>query len=181
MTEPVTPGGQQAQEPAARASTLFGPRGKAVFIMVVITGALIYFGYLAFRGATVDYHTVQAAVSLAPTDADRLVGVKGKLVPGTFARSPDGLVANFRMADEGGSEVLPVRYSGEIAQVFFNEHSEIILQGGMGSDRVFTAQQLTIRCPSKYLTEAEKAELEAQQGEKPLPPPYQPDYFQQGA
>jgi cytochrome c-type biogenesis protein CcmE len=152
-----------------------------VFVVAVVAGALVYFAYLAFQGAAVDYHTVHAAVALAPTEADRLVGVKGKLVPGTYARSPDGLVAKFEIADEDGAEKLPVRYTGDVSQVFFNEHSEIILQGGMGTDRVFTAQQLTVRCPSKYLTEAEKAELEAQNGDQPAPPPYQPDYFQRGA
>jgi cytochrome c-type biogenesis protein CcmE len=151
--------------------------------VVVVACALAYFVFLAFRGATVNYHSVAEALVLEATAPDRMIGVKGKLVGGSYARSPDGLVASFRLRDEDGaaSDTLPVRYGGEIGQVFFNEHSEIILQGTKRADGVFAAEALTVRCPSKYLTEQEKAELEAQGGGNPVPPPYQPDLFKQGA
>jgi cytochrome c-type biogenesis protein CcmE len=155
--------------PLARPSTLFTLKTKAAFALVIVAGALIYFGYVAFQGATVAYHSVAQASALGPTPQDRAIGVKGKLVQGSYVRSPDGLVANFRLRDEDGPVQIPVRYSGEIGQVFFNEHSEIILQGALGNDRTFTAELLTVRCPSKYLTEAERAELDAQKRAEPRP------------
>ncbi len=181
MTTPDKPTVPEvAPAPVARPSTLFTPKTRALFVLVVVAGALAYFAFIAFRGATVNYHTVAQALALSPTAADRQIGLKGKLVKGSFARSASGLVANFRVRDEDGSDTLNVRYSGEVGQVFFNEHSEIILQGAIGADHVFAAEQLTVRCPSKYLTEQEKAELEAQNGGLPVPPPYQPDYFKTG-
>lgn len=72
-------------------------------------------------------------------------------------------------------------YKGEIGQVFFNDHSEIILQGQKLVDGSFNAENLTVRCPSKYLTEAEQAEIDAQNAGDPSAPPYQPDYFDREA
>ncbi len=163
--QPRDPQGQPEDDtpaPLARPATLFSPKIRAIFILVVITGALSYFGYVAFTSATVSYHSVSSALSLGQTAEGRHVGVKGKLVNGSYARTPDGLVANFRVRDEDGPAQLPVRYAGDVGQVFFNEHSELILQGSIGIDGVMAVENLTVRCPSKYLTETERAELEAE-------------------
>ena len=72
---------------------------------------------------------------------------------------------------------MPVTYAGDIGQVFFNEHSEIIVEGQVQSSGTFRADTLTVKCPSKYLTEQERAEVAEQNGDQPAAPPYQPDYF----
>ena len=166
---------------AARPATLFSPRVKLGIVFVMIAAGLVYFAFTAFSSATVNYSTVAGVTAAGPTPEDRLVGVIGKLVQDSYVRSADGVTANFSLVDEGGTSQMQVQYVGEIGQVFFNDHSEIILQGRMGTDQVFEAETLTVRCPSKYLTEQERAEIEAQDNGEPLPPPYQPDYFQRDA
>jgi cytochrome c-type biogenesis protein CcmE len=161
----------------ARTSTLMSPRAKLGFAFVLVAGALAYFAFTAFQGATVSYLSVAQALADSPTAADRQVGVSGKLVQDSYVRGADGLTAYFAIKDEDGSDVLQITYKGEIGQVFFNDHSEIILQGQKLVDGSFNAENLTVRCPSKYLTEAEQAEIEAQDNGNPNPPPYQPDYF----
>lgn len=165
----------------ARTSTLMSPRAKLSFAFVLVAGALIYFAFIAFQGATVSYLSVAQAIADSPTAADRQVGVTGKLVPDSYVRDADGLTARFSIKDEDGTEVLEITYRGEIGQVFFNDHSEIILQGQKLVDGSFNADHLTVRCPSKYLTEAEQAEIEAQNDGNPAPPPYQQDYFDREA
>ena len=161
--------------PSSTPSTLLTTRYRIGFVLVLVVGALAYFGYTAFMNATVTFMSVDEVATMAPTPEDRSVGVSGKLVKDSYIRTPDGLVANFELQDETqGDHVLSVRYSGEIGQVFFNEHSEIILRGSVADDGVFDAAHLTVRCPSKYLSEQEKAEIEGQESE---PPPYQPDYL----
>ncbi len=167
--------------PSARTATLFSPRIKIGIVFVLIAAGLVYFGVTAFDSATVRFNKVADIANAAPTPEDRMVGVIGKLVEDSYVRSADGVTANFALVDEGGSTQMDVVYAGEIGQVFFNDHSEIILQGRMGSDKVFEAETLTVRCPSKYLTEQERAEIEAQDAGLPLPPPYQPDYFRDNA
>ncbi len=165
----------------ARTSTLMGPRAKLAFAFVLVASALAYFAFTAFQGATVDYLSVAQASVSSPTAVDRQVGVIGKLVQDSYVRDADGLTAHFSIKDEDGLEVLDITYTGEIGQVFFNDHSEIILQGQKLADGSFNADNLTVRCPSKYLTEAEQAEIEAQNNGDPSAPPYQPDYFDKGA
>ena len=166
---------------AARPATLFSPRVKIGVVFALVAVALAYFAFTAFDSATVEFATVNDVASAGPTPTDETVGVIGKLVENSYVRSPDGTSANFALVDEGGSTHMQVMYEGEIGQVFFNDHSEIILQGQMGTDQVFVAEHLTVRCPSKYLTEQERAEIEAQDNGGPLPPPYQPDYFADNA
>ncbi len=161
----------------AHTSTLMGPRAKLGFAFVLVAAALAYFAFTAFEGATVDYLSVAQVVEQAPTSLDRQLGVTGKLVQDSYVRDADGLTARFSLKDEDGFEELHVTYAGEIGQVFFNDHSEIILQGQKLSDGSFNADNLTVRCPSKYLTEAEQAELDG----NPESPPYQPDYFDKEA
>ena len=165
----------------ARTSTLMSPRAKLGVACVLVAGALIYFAFTAFQGATVSYLSVAQALADSPTVIDRQVGVIGKLVQDSYVRDADGLTARFSIKDEDGTEELEITYKGEIGQVFFNDHSEIILQGQKLVDGSFTADNLTVRCPSKYLTEAEQAEIEAQNNGNPEVPPYQPDYFDQEA
>jgi len=166
---------------SARTSTLMGPRAKLAFAFVLVAAALAYFAFTAFEGATVDYLSVAQVSDVAPTAADRQVGVTGKLVQDSYVRDADGLTARFAIKDEDGVEEIKVTYKGEIGQVFFNDHSEIILQGQKLADGSFNADHLTVRCPSKYLTESEQAEIDAQNAGNPSAPPYQPDYFDQEA
>ena len=171
-------GSSNPPAPLARSSTLFSPRVKMGVVFLLIAAGLTYFAWSAFGSAQVTYASVAQVATAGPTEPDRSVGVIGKLVSNSYVRSADGITANFRLIDEGGSEEMQVKYRGEIGQVFFNDHSEIILQGRMGADGIFVADTLTVRCPSKYLTEQERAELEAQENGLPLPSPYeQPDYY----
>ncbi len=165
----------------AHPTTLMRPRAKMTFAFALASLALAYFAFTAFQGATVNYLSVAQASSESPTASDRQVGVTGKLVKDSYVRDADGLTARFSIKDEHGSEKLAVTYTGEIGQVFFNDHSEIIVQGKKLIDGSFEADNLTVRCPSKYLTEAEKAELDAQDNGDPSAPPYQLDYFDQEA
>lgn len=161
----------------ARSATLFNPRVKIGIVFTLVAAGLVYFAVTAFGSATVNYNKVQDIVTAEPTADDRMVGVIGKLVKDSYIRSADGTTANFSLIDDGGSTTMQVMYEGEIGQVFFNDHSEIILQGRLGEDRIFSAESLTVRCPSKYLTEQERAEIEAQENGEPTSPPYQQDYF----
>ncbi len=157
----------------ARSTALLSGRARIIALMVLIVAGIAYFATIAFQEATIEYMLVDDVVETSYQEQDSNIGVLGKLVPGSYIRSPDGITANFKLRDEHGSRVLPVVYDGEVGQVFFNDHSEIIINGTLESDGVFHAEALSVRCPSKYLTEQEQLELEGE----PQPPPYQPDYF----
>ena len=140
----------------AKSTVLLSGKAKVVAVALVFLAGIGYLAVYAFNEATTQYLEVdEVATSLGDGGqaADEgQVGIIGKLVAGSYVKSPDGVTANFRVRDEGGAEELPVVYAGEIGEVFFNEHSELIMTGVVEPDGVFHAEQMTVRCPSKYLT-----------------------------
>ena len=162
-----------ATDAGAKSTVLMSGKAKIAIVGLLFLIGISYLAWIAFSEATVKYLSVNEAIEIDTFDNAQSIGVVGKLVPGSYIKSPDGVTANFRLKDENGSSQLPVVYAGEVGQVFFNDHSEIILNGTMSSDGVLEAHLLTVRCPSKYLTEQEQMEIEGEIE----PPPYQPDYL----
>ena len=42
-------------------------------------------------------------------------------------------------------------HDGVVPDLFFNEHSELILEGTYTPDGVFESENIIVRCPSKYV------------------------------
>ena len=42
-------------------------------------------------------------------------------------------------------------HDGVVPDLFFNEHSEIILEGSYPAKGVFESQTVIVKCPSKYI------------------------------
>ena len=158
---------------AGKSTALLSGKARVVALVALVVAGLAYFAIYTFNEATVEYMRIDDVAELSASEDSSTIGVLGKLVPDSYIKSADGITASFRLRDEDGVKELPVVYSGEIGQVFFNNHSEIILNGSLGGDGVFHAEMLSVRCPSKYLTEQERMELEGGLD----PPPYQPDYL----
>ena len=124
-------------------------RIKLLIAFVVLIGALGYFAFQAFEGATVYYYTVGEMKEIGFTPENRMVRVSGKLVPDSFHRADGSTLANFHLTD--GSESLSAAHNGVIPDLFFNDHSEIILEGRYHSDGVFQSENVIVKCPSKYV------------------------------
>lgn len=137
-------------QPAVESGGFLAHRGKLLVGLVVLAAALGYFAFTAFQGATVYYYTVSELTSLGPTPEGKMVRVSGKLVPASFAREGDSTLAHFELTD--GSQMLPAIHNGVLPDLFFNEHSEIILEGRYTPGGVFQSQNVIVKCPSKYIT-----------------------------
>ncbi|MCH8184942.1 MAG: cytochrome c maturation protein CcmE [Chloroflexi bacterium] len=124
-------------------------RGKFLIGMVVLIGAMGYFAFMAFQSATVYYYTVSEMSEVGPTPDGRLVRVSGKLIPDSFTRGDGTTVASFSLTD--GTQVLQATHDGVIPELFFNEHSDIILEGSHTPGGVFQSQNVIVKCPSKYV------------------------------
>ncbi len=132
---------------------------RKLYIALAVLGlALGYFSYIAFQGAAVFYVTVDELVS-GTVMGDDTIRVNGTLVPDSFQRDAQGTVAHFDIA--GGGQVLPAVYDGVLPELFFNEHSEIVLEGSYDSEGPFYTDLVIVKCPSKYeaLAQEEQAEV----------------------
>ena len=127
-------------------------KGKLLIGLIVLIGALGYLGFIAFQSATVYYYTVGEINDMGPTPQGKLVRVSGKLTPDSFFREEGSTVANFALND--GTASLRAVHNGVLPDLFFNEHSEIILEGSY-SNGTFESQHVIVKCPSKYIAEGD--------------------------
>ncbi|MDA0771208.1 MAG: cytochrome c maturation protein CcmE [Chloroflexi bacterium] len=136
----------------------FAGKGKLIAGALVLLVALGYFGFMAFQSASVYYYTVSELHDVGPTPENKLVRVNGKLIEPSFIRADGSTLANFEITD--GAKSMHATYDGVLPDLFFNDHSEIILEGTFGPDGVFTGQNVIVKCPSKYVEQEESGETQ---------------------
>ncbi|MDA0988078.1 MAG: cytochrome c maturation protein CcmE [Chloroflexi bacterium] len=134
-------------EPLEEKSVL-AHRGKLFIAVGVFVLALGYLGFTAFQGASAYYLTVGELVAKGDSAYDKNLRVNGKLIPVSFERDASGTLIHFSLTD--GLETIDAVYNGLVPDLFFNEHSEILLEGTYDSNALFDAQAIIVKCPSKY-------------------------------
>ena len=128
-------------------------KNRLVILLLVVGLALGYMVYAAFPGNALYFMSVSEFMDKEEAQDGRIVRVSGKLMDGSFHRPDNSTNTTFRLIDEGsplGADNLLASYVGILPDLFFNPHSEIILQGSYGPDQVFAADTILVKCPSKY-------------------------------
>lgn len=118
--------------------------GLALALLAVAIGI----GVTSFRKTVTPYISFREA-----RDASGLVQVNGVLADKKYVLEQDRQFLSFRLKDDHG-EVLPVEYKGVIPGNF--DQATSIVAIGHYSEGTFHAEQLLVKCPSKYQAEAEK-------------------------
>ncbi|MBI4282271.1 MAG: cytochrome c maturation protein CcmE [Chloroflexi bacterium] len=126
-------------------------RGKLLIGLGVFLVALGYLGFTAFQSASAYYLTVGELIAKGDAVYGKNLRVNGKLMPSSFEREPNGTIIHFSLTD--GVETVDATYNGLVPDLFFNENSQIMLEGTYGSNGVFDAQAIIVKCPSKYQAE----------------------------
>jgi len=85
--------------------------------------------------------------------ASGLVQVNGKLADKDYVLKPEEQFLRFNLRDEHG-DVMPVEYRGVIPGNF-DQAVSVVAIGRYAGDH-FEAQQLLVKCPSKYQAESER-------------------------
>jgi cytochrome c-type biogenesis protein CcmE len=134
-------------QPSTFSPTFRGQR-KLIIMVALLLVAFGYFGFTAFQSATAYYLTVDELMEQDSAADLGSIQVKGKLVADSFYREDGSIVAHFELT-EGGA-VLPATYEGVLPDLFFNDHSEIILAGEYDSSGIFLTDRVLVKCPTKY-------------------------------
>jgi cytochrome c-type biogenesis protein CcmE len=87
-------------------------------------------------------------------NASGLVQVNGKLADKDYILKPEEQFLRFNLRDEKG-DVMPVEYRGVIPGNF-DQAVSVVAIGRYAGDH-FEAQQLLVKCPSKYQAESERS------------------------
>ena len=134
-----------------------GLDGQGHWLRFFILGAVVVLAvghmvYAAFPGNALYFLTVSEFLSGEEYQDGRTLRVSAQLVEGSFQRQESSTLSHFQIIDKEGvsGERLDAAYVGVVPDLFFNPHSEIILQGKYGSDEMFQADIILVKCPSKY-------------------------------
>ena len=124
---------------------------KIIIISAVFALAFSYFAFMALTSATMYYYTVSELQTLDPSSNQDVIRVSGKLIPSSYNREVTSTISEFTITD--GTNLLKTQHDGILPDLFFNKHSEIILQGTLTKEKTFITNNVTVKCPSKYISE----------------------------
>jgi cytochrome c-type biogenesis protein CcmE len=119
-----------------------------VIVAVVLLAVAATVGVSSFKKTMTPYIGFTEARS-----ASGLVQVNGKLADKDYVLKPQEQFLRFNLKDEHG-DVMPVEYRGVIPGNF-DQAVSVVAIGKFEGDH-FEAEQLLVKCPSKYQAEAEK-------------------------
>lgn len=127
-------------------------RNRLIILGAVLALAVGYMVYAAFPGSALYFVTVSEFMGGEEYQDGRLIRVSGKLAPDSFHRQDNSTLARFQLVDQEGEGdySLDASYVGVMPDLFFNPHSEIILEGSYTPERVFETDSILVKCPSKY-------------------------------
>lgn len=134
-------------------------RTRLLILGGVIALAVAYMVYAAFPGNTLYFVTVSEFLGDPALQDGQTLRVAGALAPDTFRREDGATLSRFALGDKmadvpgiaAGSPQLAASYNGVLPDLFFNPHSEIILEGRYDAgDGVFAVDDVLVKCPSKY-------------------------------
>ena len=118
----------------------------AALVLLVLAGI---FGFGSFRKSMTPYISFAEA-----RQASGLGQVNGVLADKNYVLKRDEQYLEFKLKDDKG-EVMKVQYKGVIPGNF--DQATSIVAIGRYHDGTFAAEQLLVKCPSKYQAEADKA------------------------
>ena len=123
-------------------------KGAVIGLMIII-GALA-FSAVAFKNNLVN--VVPFSEAMKATDSD--VQVMDAPVAGTMAYDSTAHALTFKMREKATGQVLSILYKGPKPEDLDSAFSKAVAIGVTGtydpSQRVFVADKLLVKCPSKY-------------------------------
>ena len=125
-------------------------RSRLVIVLFLLSGAAVTVGLtLAALNENLNlfYPPDQIVAGEAPTGARIRAG--GMVMDGSVVRGDNGLDMRFMLTDYAGSEFV-VRYSGILPDLF-REGQGVLVQGELGADGIFQADQVLAKHDENYM------------------------------
>ena len=119
-----------------------------IIAAIVLLAAGIGLGVTSFRKSMTPYISFAEA-----RQASGMVQVNGTLADKNYVLKPQEQYLEFKLKDDHG-EVMTVEYRGTVPGNF-DQATSVVAIGHYDQGR-FRADQLLVKCPSKYQTQAEK-------------------------
>jgi cytochrome c-type biogenesis protein CcmE len=139
----------------------FGMKPKFLIGSAIIVGALLFLVVAGTLSSAQYYLSVEELYAKEPQMNDRQVRVTGAVVRDSIVYDSSQLHLTFSLADDHAakSKTLKVEYFGPKPDLMLDEATAIV-EGELGQDGVFRADDLLLKCPTKY----EDEQLQGSQG-----------------
>lgn len=158
-----------AQElPISSIPAHLGERAGHKYNVKFIAGGLLLLVFVLFLGYQMIqatrttgayFMTVNELRAAGPQIVDQQVRVNGNVVAGTENWNAQEVTLKFSITDEGGQS-LPVVFYGPRPDNFQRAASAIV-EGKLQPDGTFLAQNLLLKCPSRYEEEPQEVYVES--------------------
>jgi len=132
-------------------------KGKLKFIIaiLIIAGALSYLVFAGVKDTMVYYLTISELEAKVPSVYGERVRVSGNVVPGTIVKDMKGNL-EFQITD--GENIINVAYKGIVPDIF-KDDVEAVVEGQYSENKVFMADVLLAKCPTKYESDEQLYDL----------------------
>ena len=120
---------------------------KFIVGSVVILGALAFFVLSSFGSNVVYYVTLPELEAQRAQFVGQTIRVNGPLDQSSIQMDQKTLTLNFNLKDR--NVVLPVVYHGVVPDTLTTGES-VVAEGRLNTQGVFEADNLLVKCPSKY-------------------------------
>ena len=150
--------------------TDLGERVGRKYNVKFIAGGVLLLAFVIFLGVQIVqatrttgayFMTVNELKSRAATIQGQRVRVNGNVVQGTEQWNPQEMTLKFSIKDENGTELIPVVFHGPRPDNFQRAASAIV-EGELLPTGAFQAENLLLKCPSRYEEEPSEVYVKAQ-------------------
>ena len=129
----------------------------------VVVGLIVYLVVSSIQSAGAYYREVGELLAQQSALAGKSVRVSGNIVTESIAYDAPTLDLQFEIADPADpSKLLPIHFHGVKPDQMEREGSSAIVEGVLGKSGVVEANNLLLKCPSRY-EEYEEIQVEAVQ------------------
>jgi len=157
------------EKPAAASAPVIGKsndRWKFIIGAVLLLGAVVYLLISGTMGGAQYFMTVDELLNNADY-VGKTVRISGAVDGATIAYDGNNLILDFTIVNiptdttdlaqtlhnavnDTRASRIPVHIEGEVKPDLLQHEAQAILTGQMGSDGVFYASELLLKCPSRY-------------------------------
>lgn len=113
---------------------------------IAIAGAVIYL-VTANTSTSAEYYMTIGQIRACSSCSARSIRVAGVVAANTVVKDPQAQIVRFTISDN--TQTMPVVYGGVVPDIF-RAGIQVVVEGKLGADGVFHAQNLLAKCPSKF-------------------------------
>ncbi len=129
------------------ASVKSGGKGKFLIGGLLILGAIAYVTFSSFQANAIYYLTLKEFEGQRSTLVGQPIRINAPLDKSSIQFDDKTLLLRFNLKDD--NLVLPVVYKG-VKPDTFEQGESVVAEGRLGTDGVFQASTILVKCPSKY-------------------------------